>query len=308
MSANPIIAVDLGGTNLRVALCEPSGRIIRKSVSGTGGYSSKETLIRGIVSATREVLGPPGSRLRAAAVGVGVPGPVDYRRGVVYFLPNIPGWKNVALRGILSRRLRLPVYLDNDAKLMALAEYTRGAARGARFAVCLTLGTGVGGALILNGEILRGISNSAGELGHIPLSHSREACNCGGRGCLERLIGNRSISARARAVFKRPISLEELSSRARSGDRRAAAVWQETAQHLGIVLTGIVNLLNPDRIVIGGGISNARELLFRQLRAMIKERAMPVQARDVTIVKARFSNDAGIIGAAVLAGRGVRGL
>ncbi len=202
--------------------------------------------------------------------------------------------------GILKKKISLPVFIDNDANVMALAEFKAGAARGSRNAVCLTLGTGVGGGLILDGKLYRGSSYAAGEIGHMPLNESGPKCNCGGIACLESYIGNRRIAAHVKRVFGKDIPLDEVSRMANEGNAKARGVWVGVGTKLGVSLAGIVNLLNPDCIVIGGGVAKAGRLLFDTVNKTIGERAMPVQAKAVKVVAAKLGYDAGMIGAGFL--------
>jgi glucokinase len=183
---------------------------------------------------------------------------------------------------------------------MALAEYTLGAARGSRNAVCLTLGTGVGGGLILDGKLYRGSAYAAGEIGHMPLNERGPDCNCGGVACLESYIGNRRLMRRVKTLFKKEVPLEEVSAMAYRGNKKAIALWDMAGLHLGVALVSVVNLLNPDCIVIGGGVANAGKILFDRVAETILLRAMLVHARAVRVVKAQLGNDAGMIGAGLL--------
>ncbi|MFC1804829.1 ROK family protein [Candidatus Omnitrophota bacterium] len=296
-----IIAVDLGGTNLKVALLDSACRILHKNSLNTKKFTDKPGLIRAIVSSIKKIL--ECRRIKKSevlGVGLGLPGPIDVKRGIVHFFPNIPGWREVSLRGILKNKLKLPVFLDNDANLMALAESRSGAAKGSRHAVCLTLGTGVGGGLIIDGRLDRGGNFAAAEIGHIPINEKGPRCNCGGLACLESYVGNSRILKRAARLFGRRISMEELDALAAKGNRKALAIWSEVGKRLGIALSGVVNLLNPDCIVIGGGVANAGKALFSKIRSTIDDRGMSVQARHVKVYKARLGADAGLIGAALL--------
>jgi len=161
----------------------------------------------------------------------------------------------VPLQKIIEKKTAIPAAVDNDANLMALAEHRLGAARGCRNAVCLTLGTGVGGGLILEGKLYRGSSYGAGEIGHMPINEKGPSCNCGGFACLEAYVGNRRIMRQVKAIFKKDIPLEEVSAMAYRGNKKAAALWEAVGSRLGCALTGVVNLLNPDCIVIGGGVA-----------------------------------------------------
>lgn len=301
MKRKYIIGIDLGGTNLRIALLDSSYLIKDKHVLDTRAFREKESLILAITDAVKGILEKHSLEKKdVLGIGLGLPGPIDTKRGLVHFFPNIAGWKEVGLKKILEGRLELPVFLDNDANLMALAEYTLGAAKGLRNVVCITLGTGVGGGIIIEGRLYRGSSFAAGEVGHMPLNEKGAQCNCGGIGCLESYIGNNKILEQARLKFKKDITLEEVSRLAKKRNRLAMDIWYNVATHLGIALSSIINLLNPDGIVIGGGVANAGKVLFDKVRAVVSKRAMSVQARHVKILKAQLGNDAGIIGAAVL--------
>jgi len=301
MVANFIIAIDLGGTNLKVALLNLKYKIIEKKVIKTGGFIKKKQLISGIVNSVKDIIAEHHlSKSDILGIGLGLPGPIDVERGLVHFFPNIPGWKEVNLKNILIQRLGLPISLDNDANLMCLAEYKLGAAKCFKNAVCLTLGTGVGGGIIIEGKLYRGRGFAAGEIGHIPINENGPSCNCGGRACLEAYIGNNIILREAKKSFGRKISLEELSLLAGKGNKKARAIWSRVAGRLGLALVGIVNLLNPDCIVIGGGVANAGKILFDRVREVITKRAMSIQAKHVKVIKARLGDGAGLIGAAIL--------
>ncbi|MFH0913330.1 MAG: ROK family protein [Candidatus Omnitrophota bacterium] len=296
-----VIAIDLGGTNLKIALLDSEYRIQDRGVLSTKKFIKKESLICAIVDSVNNIIESNNLKIiNILGIGLGLPGPIDIARGIVHFFPNIPGWKKVNLKSILKKRLGLAVFLDNDAKLMCLAEHKLGAARGARSAVCLTLGTGVGGAIIINGELYRGSSNAAGEIGHFPLNERGPRCNCGAQACLEAYIGNNRVLQEAKKLFRRDVSLEELSSLAKKQNKKALSIWSGVARRLGVTLSGVVNLLNPDCIVIGGGMAGAGRALLDNLRKVILKRAMSVQARQVKVYAAKLGNDAGLIGAAIL--------
>ena len=226
---------------------------------------------------------------------------IDFDKGVVQFVPNIAGWKNVALRDILNKKLGLPIYLDNDVNLIALGEWKFGAGKGVKNLVCMTLGTGVGGGLIFNNELYRGEGFSAGEIGHIPLNEQGPKCNCGSFACFERYVGNKHIQEKAaRMLHRKTISLEEVYALANQGDKRALQFWREIAIHLGNGLVTVVNLLNPRLIVIGGGVANNHKFLFKTIDTILRQRALKAPAAMVRIKKAKLGDVAGIVGAQVL--------
>ncbi|MFA5089719.1 MAG: ROK family protein [Candidatus Omnitrophota bacterium] len=301
MAARFIIAIDLGGTNLKIGLLDLKYRIQYKGILSTRSLRNKEGLIRAIVYTVRGIL--KEKHLKKGDIlglGLGLPGPIDTAAGIVHFFPNIPGWKEVRLKGLLEKRLGIKAFLDNDANLMGLAEYKLGAAQNTRYAVCITLGTGVGGGLILDGKVYRGRDNATGEIGHIPVNEKGPRCNCGGIACLETYVGNNRIRQEVKRLFKRDIPLEELSLLARRKNRKAMRIWQDVGGHLGIALVGIVNLLNPECVVIGGGVAGAGEILFKKIKEVVFKQAMVTQARGLRILRAKLGNDSGLIGAAIL--------
>ncbi len=256
----------------------------------------------------------PQRALRLCGVGIGVPGLTDARRGVVHLLTNVAGWRNVPLAQRMTRRLGLPVFVDNDANLFTLGEWRFGAGRGARHLVGLTLGTGVGGGLVINGALDRGASGTAGELGHSIIDPGGRRCGCGGRGCLETLVGTAAILELARRAVRRRagrlrtlvrqargrITPELVCNAAQRGDASALAIWRTVGQTLGLGVAGLVNLLNPDRVIIGGGVAGAWVWFAPSLIATVRQRAMSVPARAVRIVRAHLGDSAGIVGAAAL--------
>lgn len=306
MAKKFIVAIDLGGTNLKIALLDLNYRIIYKEFLDTQKFVGKESLISAIVLSTRNIIKNANLTLESIlGVGLGLPGPIDARKGLVHFLPNIRGWNNVPLKRILEKRLRIPVSVDNDVKLMTLAEHRLGAAKGFNYAVCLTLGTGVGGGIISEGRLYRGANNATAELGHVPINENGPRCNCGGEACLEAYIGNKRILNDIKKLFKRDISLEELSALAKKKNKMALKIWSQVGGRLGIALTGVINMLNPDCIIIGGGVANAGKILFDNVKKTISKRAMRVQSKHVKIFKAKLGSDAGLIGAAILTKEGI---
>ena len=296
-----IIAIDLGGTNLKCSLLDSSLKIKAKTSFSTRSFNNKQKLIQGIADYINDFILKQGlNRSVILGAGIGFPGPVDTFKGIVHFLPNIPGWKEVNVKHNLEHKTKLPVFIDNDAKLMCLAESKVGKAARYSNVLCLTLGTGVGGGLIINNSLYRGNDNSAGEFGHIPINEKGPLCGCGSYACLETYIGNKAIIKEAIKIFGPDISLEGISSLARKNNRLAVEFWNEVGKKLGLALSGVVNLLNLDAVVIGGGVSYAGRSLFESVKNTIRNRAMSIQARRVKIFKASLGVDAGIIGAGYL--------
>ncbi len=298
-----VVGVDVGGTNIKLGVVGPSGKVIARNSFATKPFASNRIkLIAALSSEIQASIITAGlSKKQIAGVGIGLPGLVDYEKGIVRFLPNIPGWRGVHLKSILQKRVKLPVFVDNDVKVITLAESKFGAGRGVRNLVCLTLGTGVGAALILNGQLYRGEDNAAGELGHMPLNEHGPKCNCGGFGCFETYVGNRPLFALASRMMRTPgMTTQKMFALAKKGNKKALLFWKTAAEHIGNGLVGIVNLLNPRLIIIGGGISNNEKFLFKTITQTIRRRAMSLQGSAFKIKRAEFKDDAGIIGAYVL--------
>jgi len=298
-----VVGVDVGGTNIKLGVVNPSGQVIVRNSFATKPFaSSRIRLITALAREIEAIIITAGlNKKQIAGVGIGLPGLIDYEKGVVRFLPNIPGWRAVHLKSILQKRIKLPVFVDNDVKIITLAESKFGAGRGVKNLICLTLGTEVGAGLILNGQLYRGEGNAAGELGHMPHNEHGPKCNCGGFGCFETYVGNRALFAMASQVMGKPgMTTLTMFALAQKGNKKALFFWKKAAEHIGNGLVGIVNLLNPRLIIIGGGVSNNEKYLFKSITDTIRRRAMSFQGSAFKIKRAQFKDDAGIIGAYVL--------
>ncbi len=294
------IGIDVGGTNIKLGLINAAGRIKARSRLNTKTFiRHKNELIDALVAAIDDLIVQAKlTRRQIRGIGIGLPGLINPQKGLVVFLPNIPGWNNVPLKKILEKKLGIKTFLDNDVKVITLAEWKYGAGRGCENFVCMTLGTGVGSGLVLDNHLYRGEGFVAGELGHMPLNEHGPACPCGGFGCYERYVGNAALKRKAEQIFKnKAIDLPDIFDLAHRGDKRAVRFWHEAAVHIGNGLVGIVNLLNPRRIIIGGGVSNNFQIFKRDVEKIIKQRSMAVQGKMVKIVKAQLGDDAGLIDA-----------
>jgi len=311
-----LAGVDIGGTNIKLALVDREARLTVKRTFSTLKFKGKSALIDAIVSQIEGLVSGQGiNKKDIIGIGIGAPGAVDIRTGTVHYLTNIPDWREVPLGSILKKRLGIPVFVDNDANVMALGESYFGAGVGAVNMLCVTLGTGVGGGLILDGKLYRGSSYAAGEFGHIPINIDGPKCRCGSRACVEAYAGNsyivkeaaHSIRKGAKTLITKlvkgdlsKITPEIISEAARKNDRFSKKIWTDVGEKIGVGLAGVVNLLNIERIVIGGGIAEAGRILFDPIRKTIKERAMRLPANTVKVVKAKLGYDAGLIGTATL--------
>ena len=300
------IGVDFGGTSVKVGAVRGAEVVGDVARIPTQTYDGPDNLLDAMVDAINELKAKHPS---IGAVGIGVPGAVDFEKGMTYNLTNVPGWSNMPLRDMISEKTGLPAVLENDANCAAYAEFKCGAAQGMRNVVVVTLGTGVGGGLILNGDLFRGSQYAAGEIGQMSVDYNGVDGPYGNWGALERYIGNQQISdigktrfvEAGREVTEENCTPQALAEAAYQGDEIAHQVWHVVADYLGTALTSIVYLLNPDAIVIGGGVAHAGDILFDPLKARIRSMLSEEFFEALQILPATFGNDAGIIGSAALA-------
>ncbi len=250
--------------------------------------------VEAAIAASLRAAGDPS---RLEAVGVAAPGPLDHRRGVIHEAPNLPGFREVPLADDLRRLLGRPVFLDRDTVVAAIGEAAHGAARGVRDFVYVTISTGIGGAIVVDGRIVRGASGTAGEIGHWTVDPHGPRCGCGDSGHVEALASGSAI-ARAYGVD----SAGEVFARARSGEVRASEIVDRAGRALADLAVGLVNVLNPSRIVVGGGVALGEPaFVFDTMRSAVASRAFDIAARDVRIVPAALGDDVGLVGALVMA-------
>jgi len=307
------VGVDLGGTSTRAAVGLRDGSLLATYKAPTAGEGGMEGVITGIIDTARQACQRAGVSPDAVeGWGVAAPGPVDRHDGSVYDPPNLPGWRTVPLRALLSERTGKLVRVGNDANLAAVAEWRHGAAVGANDVVYLTVSTGVGGGIIAGGRLLVGRRGAAGELGHMTVDLDGPACRCGNRGDLESLCSGTAIARMAREALDagsdttlralpRAVTAIDVVVAARQGDAVAAGIVARAATALGAGVVNIVNIFNPEVVVIGGGVAQAGPLLFDPVRAAVAARAMRLAALDVRIAAASFGDNAGLVGAVSLA-------
>jgi glucokinase len=238
---------------------------------------------------------------RVDGVGVGLPGPVDFATRSVVHPPNLPGWEVVPVASVLEERLGVPVAIENDANAVVLGEALFGAGRGHRVVLGLTLGTGIGGGLVIDGEVHRGATGTGTEIGHCPVRPGGRRCGCGARGCLEAYASATALVKRARRVLRPPPqSARDVAAAARRGDERALGLLEELGGYLGEGIASAVTLLDPDVVILAGGLAAASRFLMPTVRETVRERAFG-GARRVRIVRHRLGDRAGILGAAASA-------
>lgn len=306
MSTEIAIGIDFGGTSVKPGVVSGSKIIARSEPIPTRKHDSADGLLAAVfldVAILRK------QYPEVCALGAGLPGIIDGLNGRVRELSNVPGWRDVPLAALLREKTGLPSIIENDANAMAYAEWRFGAGRDRPNVICMTLGTGVGGGLILDGKLFRGSQLGAGEIGQMIIEPHGVPGHYGNFGALEKYVGNRQIAERAQKAYTAagiarppeeltPLYLEKA---ALSGDEIAVKLWEGIGFEIGIILTNIAWLLNPDRIVIGGGVAKAGPLVFEPIKRTIRERTSGIYHEHLEVVPAELGNDGGIIGSAALA-------
>jgi glucokinase len=306
MSSATAIGFDFGATTIKTGVVRDGSILEKGKVIETLQDGNTDGLIQEMIDEIRSLR---SKHPETTAVGFGVPGIINPITGVVINLTNVRGWKEIPLRSIVQEKTGLVANLENDAKAMAYAEWRHGAGAQVPNVVCVTLGTAVGGALILNGKLYRGATFVAGEIGQMSIDYQGVDFVYGNKGALEAYVGHHKIADRAKEIYSitgKEITDEQadpksLSAAADRGDSLAEAVWQEIGLKIGVGLTNVIWLVNPDRIVLGGGVAQAGERLFKYIRDTIEHRCEKTFWEKLEVVPATLGNDAGIIGAASLA-------
>ncbi|MCK4236609.1 MAG: ROK family protein [Candidatus Krumholzibacteria bacterium] len=305
---NYVLGVDIGGTNIKLGIVKKNGEVLESDKVPTRAEAGPEKValrLKGWLDERRS--GFP----EVEAAGLGCAGILGGAEGFLYASPNLPGWESVPLAQLFSGILALPVVAENDANCAAYAEYVCGAGRGTRNFICITLGTGVGGGIIIDGKLHRGSSGFAGEVGHTVIQIGGPKCSCGNLGCLEALIGAgaiveravRALDAGAESMLRdvESLTVKDIAHAAYSGDKLAAGVLEETGRFLGIGLANLVHILNPEAVAVGGGVAGAGDFLLDPAREALADHVMDKDLTKVRIVPAELGNRASFVGAALLA-------
>ena len=315
------IGIDFGGTNLRAALADTeTGQILHQRKRSTLAAEGQEAVIQRIIQLIRELIGESGIPAdKIMGVGVGVPGTPDIETGIIQLLPNLPGrWLNVPLGSIIEAQVRLPVAVVNDVRALTLGEWTFGAGRGAETLACLAIGTGIGGGVVVNGQFHLGIDATAGEFGHQVVEVNGLPCGCGGRGCLELYASGPAIAAlgvkevmhghatRIAELVDHDLNRIDASivvQAAREGDEIAKGILERAGRYLGIVVGNILGVISPQKVIFGGGVSVAGDLLLNPIVQTVRERVHVIPHEKVQFVIAELGINGGLIGAALWAQR-----
>lgn len=309
-----VLALDLGGTKIITAAVLSTGEIISRKYSLTLADEGPRPVINRLSSVVAETIAQ--AKLKTsdiAGIGIAAAGIIDTNEGIITTSPNLPGWRDVPLRDIIVERLGLTTYLINDASAAALGEHRFGAGKGVDNLIYLTVSTGIGGGIIIDGELYLGADGCAGEIGHMIIETHGPQCNCGKFGCLEALASGSAMTKESVRRLNQgeksyiielvdgrleDITAETVSLAARKGDLLACDIVARAANYLGIGLANLVNIFNPELIVIGGGVSKMGNMLLAPTRKAVRELAFKLPARTARIVRARLGSNAGIIGAA----------
>lgn len=317
MDARYVIGVDLGGTNVRAAVVDFEGKIIGQGRTDAKAMEGLDITLAQIISAIRMAVEDSGVSIsEIGGCGMGIPGTVKNAEGLVLWSPNFKDWNGVQVRDPIVAEIGVPVSMGNDANVAALGEYAFGAGRGAKCMVMFTLGTGIGSGLIMNGQSWNGVSETAPEMGHHIILADGPRCSCGRYGCVESLCRRDAIIDRAarKAHLGRHTSLIEKSGHdlryvtpamiaeaASEGDPISIETLEETGYYLGIAVANVINIFNPDKVIIGGGIAQAGELLFDPIRRTVEVNALYEPLQVCRILPAELGDDAGVLGGAALA-------
>lgn len=298
---NLYVGIDLGGTSVKLGIIDDAGNIIAKQEASTPRQKYEETLDLFV-----ELIQETGISLKEIkGIGIGVPGFVDVEKGTIANLVNV-GWKNVSLKDDLEKKLGIPVVVDNDANLAALGEVWQGAARGAKNIICITIGTGIGSGIIIDGKIYHGKNALAGEIGHLPINPLKgNRCNCGKLGCLETESSATAILNYAlrdknhgvNTIISDNPTTKDIFDAAKSGDKVANEAINNAAYYLGLALSQISHALAPEKILIGGGVSKAKEQILNPIKDYFQQFSLTELNEQTEIVLAELENDAGIFGA-----------
>jgi len=309
--------IDLGGTNVVMVLTDTKGNIISQGRFPTEASQGPDYVIKNMAANMNAMIKEAGLKnMQVKTLGIGAPGPLDSKKGIVMMAPNMPGWKNIKLKALMEKYTGIKTAVENDANCAVYGEKWLGAGRGMDNVVGFTLGTGVGGGIILNNTLIRGVSGTAGELGHIIVEVKGRKCGCGNEGCLETYASATGIANTAKDMLKKG-SRSVLSDMVRGDiskitskhvyeamvkkDNTASAAWDAFVGHLATGVAGMINALNPQVIVIAGGVINAGDRLFSPLRRETAARCFAAPFKAVKIVPAELGEEAGAIGAAGVA-------
>ncbi len=319
-----VLGIDLGGTKILTAVTNPRGELLSRDHSVTPAAQGQEGVMEAIAESVRGALDQAGLRMGdLAAIGIGVPGPSNPKTGILHSCPNLPLLRDVPIRDIIEKEFDRKAFLINDGNAAALAEFHFGAGRGACCFIYVTVSTGIGGGVVLDGKVFTGASGTAAEVGHMTIEDKGPPCNCGNLGCWEALASGTALAREARRRISEgestsildlakgevdKVTAEVIQQAAEGGDGLAKELLARASHYLGTGFANLINLFNPDVIAIGGGVSNMGEMLLGPAYATAKERAFPSAYETVRFVPAQLGRNSGVLGAAAHALQEIRAL
>jgi len=310
------IGVDLGGANLRVVVVNLENNIVAKTRKKTNANEGRDKVLRRVIDAIYEAI--ELSRIekdKIKGIGIGVSGLIDHEKGVCLYCPNIEGWENIPVKRIVEEEFAVDTSVEDSSRAMALAEHWSGVARGIDNFIFVNVGVGIGCAIFIHGKLYRGVGGIAGEFGHMTIDEAGPRCNCGNYGCLETLASGPAISRRARQAIKEGVvslieklaegNLENITPEivveaARRGDKLAFNIMEKTGEYLGIGIANMINIFNPELIVVGAGVSQAGDILLEPLKRTVKARALQLSSSMTNIKVSQLGDNAGALGAAIM--------
>jgi glucokinase len=312
-----ILGIDLGGSKILTAVVDPQGEMLSSDESTTPATEGREVVIQSIIESAHSALDQASCAIsEISAVGIGAPGISNPEAGILFVSPNLPGWRNVLLRDIIQNKLDKKAFLINDANAAALGEFYFGAAQGVRNFIYITISTGIGGGIIIDGKIYGGAIGTAGEVGHMTIDDEGPICNCGNRGCWETLASGTALAREAKQRIKKGIrtsilkyaegDVEKVTAQAihiaaEQGDKLAKELIARTGYYVGVGLVNLINIFNPELIVIGGGLSNIGDMLLKPALKVAGERAYKEAFQAVRFATAGLGRNSGVLGAAAFA-------
>jgi len=311
------LGIDLGGTKILTAVATAQGKMLSRDHSVTPATKGQEAVVQSILESIGRALEQAGiAAPQLSAIGVGAPGLSNPETGILFTSPNLPGWRDVPLRDIIEKELGKKAFLINDANAAALGELYFGAAKGAHHFIYITISTGIGGGIIIDGEVYTGSIGTAGEVGHMTIDDDGPPCNCGNRGCWEARASGTAMAREARKQIKEgartsilgyaegdveKVTAQVIHNAAKEGDSLAKELITRTGYYVGVGLANLVNIFNPELIVIGGGLSNIGDMLLEPAYKVAGERAFKESYRTVRFALAKLGRDSGVLGAAAFA-------
>jgi glucokinase len=301
-TSTPVLALDIGGTKIAAGVVDAAGETHSFLVKPSRTELGVDAVLEDLFALGRSAVAESGIPWHAIeAIGIGCGGPLDAERGVLLAPPHLPGWRDVPVMALTESEFERPVVLENDATAAAAGEHRWGAGAGTRHMVYLTISTGVGGGVVVDGNLFRGASGNGGELGHVTVDWRGRRCKgCGRRGCLEAYVSGTSIAERALEAGLALTSAEAVTAAARAGDPGAVALWTETVDALSCGLTSIVNLFEPELVVLGGGVTRSGKQLLDPVRTSVRAGAMRPIGEEVDVVLSAFGDQVGVVGAAAI--------